>query len=400
MTPSEKLIASLCDETFLSFWSFPTPRGKKNKELCDLLVVCEPDIIIFSVKDISIKESGDILLDNERWIRKAIQESANQIYGAERIIGLKEEIFLSDAITSIKLPDKEIRKVYRVAIAFGRGDKFNMPYGDFGKGFVHVFDETSTRIILQELDTITDFKKYLDATEELILSGNRLFSFGSEDSLAFYLQNSNSFNTGSNLMILQNDIWDGYSKSKEYIEEKSANVISYHWDSFIKTFYTDFNKGHLTPGIKRHELELALRQMNKETRFTRRQLSMSINEMLGNDDGTKTPVSRIMKTETDDSVLYVFLTRPIEDRELRVKELEMRCLVARSMNKNVPIVIGIATEKYKKGAGFSFDICYHNFPVWTEELEKQAQYIMEEFGYFKKPNLFRLKPDGEKHPIH
>ena len=65
MTPTEELISKLCKETFLSFWSFPMPFVKKGKELCDLLVVCDPDIIIFSVKDITVKESGNLSIDIE-----------------------------------------------------------------------------------------------------------------------------------------------------------------------------------------------------------------------------------------------------------------------------------------------------------------------------------------------
>ena len=100
---------------------------------------------------------------------------------------------------------------------------------------------------------------------------------------------------------------------------------------------------------------------------------------------------------TDGSIVYVFLTRHFVEREHRIKELELRCIVARSMFKDSPIVIGIGTEKYKKNAGFSIDICYHHFPVWTSELEEQAQSIKKELVYFKKPNRSTLKPDGQRH---
>jgi hypothetical protein len=48
---SEEYLARLCRRSFLSLWSYPTPQGKNaGKELCDCLVVCDPDVIIFSVK--------------------------------------------------------------------------------------------------------------------------------------------------------------------------------------------------------------------------------------------------------------------------------------------------------------------------------------------------------------
>jgi len=108
MTPTEKFVSELCKKTFLSFWSFPNPIGKKlDKELCDILVVCDPDIIIFSVNEINVKDSGDYEVDFERWEREAIQKSIDQLYGAQRIIQQKEEILLHDKITKIKLPEKE-----------------------------------------------------------------------------------------------------------------------------------------------------------------------------------------------------------------------------------------------------------------------------------------------------
>lgn len=110
MTPSEKIVADLSRSSFLSFWSFPNPKGKKNKELCDILVVCEPDIIIFSVKDISVKRSGNYNVDYDRWKRHAIDESIGQIYGAERIIRLRDEIFLNDGKTVMQLPKKKSEK--------------------------------------------------------------------------------------------------------------------------------------------------------------------------------------------------------------------------------------------------------------------------------------------------
>ena len=44
MTPSEKFVSELCEKSFLPFWSFASPLGKKNKELCDVLVVCNNTI--------------------------------------------------------------------------------------------------------------------------------------------------------------------------------------------------------------------------------------------------------------------------------------------------------------------------------------------------------------------
>jgi len=221
MIPTESLVSELCQSTFLSFWSFPNPIGKKlDKELCDILVVCDPDIIIFSVKEINIKDSGDYNVDFARWERKAIDESVAQIYGAERIIQQKEEILLKDGVTKIRLPEHGIRNIYRVAVAFGRGDKFPLKLGDFGKGFVHVFDERSIKIILEELDTVTDFTNFLKAKEKFTTSGIRQVAFSGEDYLGMYLDNGFDIPEHPHLLLLDSNYWINFSNSEDYKKTK------------------------------------------------------------------------------------------------------------------------------------------------------------------------------------
>jgi hypothetical protein len=57
LTESERYLANLCEKSFLSLWSYPNVfrdqgrnEGKGDgKELCDLLVVFDRDVIIFHV---------------------------------------------------------------------------------------------------------------------------------------------------------------------------------------------------------------------------------------------------------------------------------------------------------------------------------------------------------------
>ena len=58
-TSAERYLKRLCDRSFLSLWSYAgvyrdqlySPTAKIGKEVCDLLVVFEDHIIIFSDKD-------------------------------------------------------------------------------------------------------------------------------------------------------------------------------------------------------------------------------------------------------------------------------------------------------------------------------------------------------------
>ena len=58
-TPSEAFLADLCDRTFLDLWSYPNPYKAPGKELCDLLIMCGGDVILFSEKSIPFPDSGD-----------------------------------------------------------------------------------------------------------------------------------------------------------------------------------------------------------------------------------------------------------------------------------------------------------------------------------------------------
>lgn len=85
VTPSEIYLNTLCERTFLSLWSYPCIyRDQKNngkgdgKELCDMLVIFDEHVLIFSDKQCSFPSTGDLDLDWKRWYRKTIERSANQ----------------------------------------------------------------------------------------------------------------------------------------------------------------------------------------------------------------------------------------------------------------------------------------------------------------------------------
>ena len=47
VTPTERLLADLCDRSFLKLWSYPNPFKEDKDELCDLLAVFENHVFIF-----------------------------------------------------------------------------------------------------------------------------------------------------------------------------------------------------------------------------------------------------------------------------------------------------------------------------------------------------------------
>ncbi len=232
MTPSEKYVASLCLKSFLPFWNFPNPIGKKNKELCDVLIVCGNYILIISVKDIQVSNHNDKNIQYERWVKKAVEDSAKQIYGAERFLKNTDNLFARNRKNKIRLPKKENRIILRIAIAFGSKNTFPLPYGDFGQGFVHVFDEEPTAILLSELDTITDFTNYLVGKEKFL--NGKYFSMPKEsDFLAFYIQTGLDVDEKVDALVSDGSLWHSYVESEEYVDWQKLLPQSYIWDYMI-----------------------------------------------------------------------------------------------------------------------------------------------------------------------
>lgn len=382
---SEKFVYHVCRQSFLSLWSFANPKNnKKNKELCDILVVCEPDVVIFSVKEISVTATGDRSTDWTRWRKRAIEKSVEQIYGGERFIRKMSHVVRSDNHKGLAFPPPLQRRIHRVAVSLGGDGKMPIQFGDFGKGFVHVLDNISFQIIMGELDTITDFVRYLASKEELYQSGIKTtFQGGEEDQLAFYLHHGKGFPKNFDAIFIDDNLWSGFISKPEYSAKKKADDDSYIWDRIVETIAEDILHGHLEFGPNLSESEIAIRVMAREDRFSRRILGKSFKEFYELARQKKIR-SRIVLGMSN--VTYVFLAmRYGEDRKFRVAELGGRCYVARGLHQDRTTVIGLATEQYENGRGFSFDLIHLHKPTWNREDQQQMEFAKREFGYFVSP---------------
>lgn len=397
-TPSEKLVDKLCQHSFLSLWSYFKPQkpiGKGGNEHCDMLVVCDPHIIIFEIRECDVKSSGDIKVDWERWRRKTIEKLVIQIYRAEQwlvdrsIPGAKKEakhVAKKDGAAGLPFPDLSRRQIHRIAVAFGSKRKIPFQMGDFGKGFVHIFDELSLDRIMGELDTITDFVRYLKDKENFLNSGKKItITGGEEDLLALYLHSGRQFPLAYDHIEVGNDLWDGFTAGKEYKNKQAANANSYIWDDLINTFHNDLATRGLEFGNSLEQVDAITRIMAREDRFSRRILGKDFYEFIELTSRDKMPV-RSRMTASPSGVLYVFLAcKRGTERKYRIEELRGRCFVARGLNLKCKTVIGLATERYEEKEGFSLDAFCLEKPDWTEEDQKKLEYLQNELGFFKAP---------------
>lgn len=393
MNRSEEFVSDLCTKSFLSLWSYSNPRMKdSHKELCDVIVVCDPDVIILSVKEIGLKEGGNLSVDVARWCKKAVESSAKQIYGAERHLKGMTNVVTKEGKTGVHLPLVPNRHVHRVAVALGSKGKVPVSFEDFGKGFIHVFDEVSLPNIMIELDTITDFVKYLKDKKTLHSSGiETVLNGGEEDLLAIYLHNGRTFPIGRDLLVLEDDLWTTFVNKPKYLARKKEDEKSYAWDHLIEIFCHDFLTCGLEFGNSLTNVEHVMRTMARENRFSRRVMAKSFLEFY-EQTGQKKVRARMALSPS--GVLYVFLACPRgEDRKYRVAELGARCIVARGLHPECPTVIGIATEQYEEGKGYSLDAYYFCKVAWTAEDQQRSEYFQKEFKFFLAPRVSQAHED-------
>lgn len=387
LTRSEKFVSQLCERSFLELWTHPNPIGKKGKELCDCLIVCGLHIIIISVKEIEYKDTGN-KKGWERWHRKAIENSVSQIWGAERWLKSADEVTRHDGRV-VTLPPKSDRIYHRVSVSLGSKQQVPIKWGEFGNGFVHVCDEKSVGIVFSALDTITDFVEFLTESE-LFVSGNSKVIFnggGIEDLAAIFIQNGYTFPNfnadadAASLMILEGGIWDNFASSDDYRDCAERFKVSYRWDELIKYYAKDL----LTDGMfDMHSQSVtddqhALIEMALQPRATRTQLSEAFFEILGNPD---------LKVRSRFALGYggtafIFLIAPSSERESRVQELALRCLVVQCKQSDTKRVVGIATDQPGSSKiGYSSDLVYIDLPDITQEMIVKATEIQRELGYF------------------
>lgn len=334
-TPSERYLARLADDTFLKLWSYPNPyRSQKlggagdGKELCDLLVVCDPHVILFSEKDITWTDKP-IEVAWPRWFRKAVEASATQLRGAERWISeFPDRIFLDAKCETpfpLDLPPVERRRVHRIVVAGGAAeacrkhfegglgtfivkpdlksaDHCNVDPGVFSPfsigdidpagDFVHVFDEVSLDIVMRELDTIADFTDYLDKRAAFLRSGHLAMAHGEEDLLAYYAVHINAEGdhdfapptgkTWSDVtpFLIGPGVYTDLITSPQYLAKKEADEVSYAWDDLISLFTNRMLDGTsiVLPGYTYalNKSEIGVRLMALQNRYLRRGLGDAV----------------------------------------------------------------------------------------------------------------------------
>ena len=445
-TPSERYLYALCRRSFLSMWSFTSlyrDQGRyqgrgQGKELCDLMVVFEDHVIIFSDKHCKFPRTADLATDWSRWFRRAIWKSSRQAWGAARWIqSFPDRVYLDGKCTRplpIAIPSSDRLTLHLIVVAhdstercreelggsgslmiipsvvgrdhFDRGISRVVPFSvgilDPSRYFIHVLDDFTLEVLLSTLDTISDFTAYLAKKEALIAEGRLLSAAGEEDLLALYLQHLNDAgehdfvvpDTAQGIVVLEGP-WDDFTMSAQRRAQLEANELSYAWDALIEKFSLHIITGtqHFATDPSIRAQEPMIRFLAREPRTRRRMLGRALCDMIATTPDDKNRLRVIVPSKIGDPY-YVFILLPKPDflseeeyRTARKNYLEACCMVTKLRFPNAKDIVGIATETGSV-ARRSEDAIHMDASEWTPAMAAEAVALQRELSILTDPSKF------------
>lgn len=439
VTHTEKLLAELCESTFLKTWSYPNPYKYDGKELCDVIAVFENHIFLFFDRESKKFENqdGDLLVQWNRWEKEVIQKQLKTSAGASRyILENPGRVYLDPKCTipfPIPIPTSNAI-VHKIIVAHGASEacknaSIHNITGSLGIGYckttdpkvnnpfmvyldkadpVHVLDSHNLEIILNELDTVYDFTTYLTAKEKAIASLDGLLYCGEEDLLAHYFLNFDKESKqhyigvkdkGVNSVFVGEGEWQGLTAMPSYQRRKEANKVSVLWDDLLQ--HTCQNVLDETIGGNGNVLrgESAIYEMAKEPRFHRRALAQlmtdSIRNFPENLPGIVKGLSIMPSFYKDKAYVFFQLWHPNitdydnEYRPRRQALLEIACGVTKNKFPHFNKIIGIAIDAPKFANTNAEDFILLNCSEWSETDRNEYEKLNIGFHFLESDALKR-----------
>lgn len=382
----EKFVHELANKYYFPFLCFPNPHVPGGgDEICDMLLVCGSYAIIWQVKHIKKRTSGDF---KKREVEKAIR----QCRGARKTLESLGKVKLAAADgNQYSFDPAKIRSWHQVAVFVGEEPDFIGFYDDAKKYGVHTFTHSFLTTALQYLDTIPDLSEYL-AAKEKFLHGNKMgvMLSGSENNLlAAYLQNERTFGTlekdtkDTDMALLDIDgMWDEFVKSDAYKYKMKADAVSKGWDFLIHAAAEQMNSAE-NPELSRELVEI----LSSHNRLERRMLSKAFGDGWQTAQG-RPPNQLYRRLSPADingtKVMYIFQwmgDRSEKSKQMRYALLENTGYVARKEHPDYQVIVGITAERrLQHDSPISFMLQHLDGDNWTPELLEHAKFIQKKLG--------------------
>lgn len=425
---TENALALLCDNVFLKLWSYPNLYNGKGQELCDALIVFENQIFIFSVKDIKFDETKKRKLAWQRWKKKAINKSIEQVNGAERLIKKHPDKIFLDMNCTKPFPfkiDASSLKIYKIIVAHGvenacKNDSINNINGSLGISYIdekfndgkerpfmltlnrndiiHVLDSYNLDIILRELDTISDLSAYFEFKEELIKKTPLMYC-GEEDLLASYIEKFTvkkpEVPDDCGVLFVREGGWQKIVNSEGYQKWKKLNEPSYFWDNLLQLASDYALNGTMKGSGQIFNGKSALFEMAKEPRNMRRVLSeqfLDRSNVIKNKQN-KDALQIFSMPSCIKNVYYVVLQHDadIDDKKRNQYKMALAKLCESFVNKqpDAQKIIGIAINTFSSFHNILADFALLNCNELTDEIREHYK----KFNFWDSKNIINLSSE-------
>lgn len=385
---AEQLIQELAERTFLTDWCYANPRLPDGKELCDLLVVFDTTAIIWQIKDLDVNKEGAFRASD-------LEKNLRQLSGARRqLFDLKTKVKLSNPRRGTETLDPaKIKDFHLISVILGRSDRVAlhpMRFLEEIKGHLaHVFVLNFTELILNELDTVSDFCEYLRALESIARDARMVLNGGEEELLAHYLAKGRTFQwlDPANVNFVHDGAWDAVKKSEGYLHWKRENEVSYFWDQLIDMAHEGSRE--------EPQYERVARELARSNRFDRRLLAKTFID--GHEKAHNERRNNVYRRVFDFGGLtycFVYMHNPLKPA-VRKNLLGHTCFVARGKFPTNTKVLGAATEM-RLDLGHTFDFCLLQKDDWTADDQRRVEEIQDKFGIFLNPQMTTFNEEQYK----
>ena len=290
--------------------------------------------------------------------------------------------------------------------------------------FVHVFDETALNLVLREMDTVSDFVRYLTERAAAIRE-QRVFMAASEaEMLAYYLSHEDA--EGAHVfpimigpdgvptpMSLIAGNYAQYRQSEACKAKGAADQVSYAWDRLITTFSDNVIAGTSVTidgtEPRADHAERALRGMALENRTMRRALAETFLGALREAEAQRQDrFARVvlpMNCAADPECAYVFLVMAFRQdwltehgyegcRKMRSGFLPTYGEAVLYDHRHLKRVIGIALDASSRVTGRkggSEDLMLLERLEWGPEAEREVEEL--------RKTLEVLQPGNVRHGV-
>lgn len=379
----ENFVTKLTESSYLKYWCYSNPMdvAGDKKEICDLLILFFDTAIIISVKNYDVNGNYD------RFLKKVVEKSSKQLFGAQRKLFGSKEIVLHHILQGDrKFEPNDFKHVFKITVSVGEDfENYDFIDHDQVKGTVNIFNRQTFEAIIFELDTIKDLTEYLKAREELLIANQGLSCNCSEkDLIAYYLMNAREFPEEllkhfENYTKSLQGKWQKYHANKDVILKKIEEENSYFIDRLVKTDVLPLENG-----------ELLAKEFMTMSRFERRIMANSLFELVNKYEGNEDVLARTYTVFNGIGFLFVYY--PIERKQ---KEIDAILFIAQQLysyfkkdNKIVMLAASRGMKQWKFGLFQAAEI--------SDDAEKYLQALALQFGWFQ--NEKRIERNIKEYP--